>query len=425
MKTLFFDCNMGVAGDMFMAALYELLDQEQQREFCKTMNQLGLPGVVITPETIAHCGIYGTHMKVEVAGVEEESMDVHDHHHDHDHHHNHDHHHGHELHHHHHHEHASFLSIKERIEGMNVSEDVKKNAIAIYERIAMAESKAHRKPIEEVHFHEVGSMDAVADIVGACILVEQLRSERIVSSAIHTGYGQVRCAHGILPVPAPATADLLMGVPSSAGSVEGELCTPTGAAILTHFANAYGNCPEMTIQKIGYGMGKKEFPVANCLRVFLGETKTEHNVTKPSGSIVELNCNLDDMTPEAIGYAMEVLMNEGALDVFTTPIGMKKNRPGILFVCICKPEDSEKMANLMLIHTTTLGVRRVDCSRYTLKRSIKEVQTRLGLVHVKESTLPNGMIRSKVEYDDLVRIAKETGNSLESIREIIRKEIEE
>ena len=416
MKTLYLECNMGAAGDMLTAALLELTEDRQA--FIDRMNALRLPGVRVCAEPAVKCGITGTHMKVTVNGVEEEAGDDHHHDHDHDHHHDHshedhDHHHDHEDDHHHEHHHASMADIDALIDSLAVSEQVKADAKTVYALIAEAESKVHGRPVTEIHFHEVGTMDAVADVVGVCLLMEQLAPEEVIASPVHTGSGHVHCAHGILPVPAPATAMILQGIPSYSTGVKGELCTPTGAALLKHFANRFGDRPIMTVSAIGYGMGKKDFDQANCVRAFLGESEgTREMITK-------LECNLDDMTGEDIGFASEQLFAAGARDVFTQPIQMKKNRPGILLSVICLPEDADRLAEVMMKHTTTLGIRRQDMSRYALDRREETVSTPYGDVRVKRST-GMGVERIKPEYDDLAAIAREKALSLNTIRKEIR-----
>lgn len=438
MKLIYLDCNMGIAGDMFMAALYELLTEEKKEEFLHKMSKLGLSGIRVEPEPVVRCGICGTHMKVEVCGQEEEGLDIthgSENHHGHrkeGEEHSHEHHRAGEHGHHHGHHHTSMEDIRNQIALLPVSDKVKEDSIAVYGKIAEAESAAHGKTVEEIHFHEVGTMDAVADIVGTCLLMEMLAPDKVIASPVHTGFGQVRCAHGILPVPAPATAYLLKKVPSAAGSIEGELCTPTGAALLTYFADAYGTAPEMVTENIGYGMGRKEFPAANCVRSCMGEAAEQTLIdTAKNGkakgacgtgdTIAELDCNLDDMTPEAIGYAVEVLFENGALDVFTVPVGMKKNRPGVLLVCICKKEDAKRMAELMLFHTTTLGVREKECHRYKLDRNVEAVQTTFGPVRIKTAVLTDGTVRRKPEYDDVAAIARQKGLPYAKVTEEIER----
>lgn len=270
MKTLYLECHMGAAGDMLMGALLELLPDPDA--FLETINSIGLPGVKIQAEPSVKCGITGTHISVKIHGEEEHSED---HHHPDTHTHEHSHQgtpvpsHSH-THEHHHHCHRGMAEILEILEHLNVAEDVKQDVKQIYQLIAKAEGQVHGKEVSEIHFHEVGTLDAIADITGCVMLLHQLGAEQIVVSPVSTGFGQVHCAHGILPVPAPATVLLLTGIPCKAGSVEGELCTPTGAALLKYFATSYGQMPEMVMEKIGYGMGAKDFQAANCVRAILG-----------------------------------------------------------------------------------------------------------------------------------------------------------
>ena len=426
MKTLYIECNMGAAGDMLLASLAELTGDVKACE--AQLNSLGIPDVTYNFEDSVKCGIKGTHARVVALGVEEDEhmhehaheheAHEHDHHHEehhhehvheehahthshehehfHEHEHDHDHHHEHEEHHHHHHTHMS--DIENIINGLNVSDKVKADALAVYGLIAEAESKAHGKPITDIHFHEVGTMDAVADIVGVCVLLEQIGADKIVVSPLATGFGQVRCAHGILPVPAPATASIIEGIPTYSGDVEGELLTPTGAALLKHFADSFGTRPVMAIEKTGYGMGKKDFAKANMLRTFIGEADNE------SDKVVEMKFNVDDMTGEEIGYATGVLMDNGALDVFTTSVYMKKNRPGILFTVLVKLEDKEKFAKLIFGNTTTIGIRYNEMERFKLARREEKVMTRFGEVSFKVSE-GFGVTKTKPEYDDVKGIA--------------------
>ena len=426
MRTLYLECAMGAAGDMLMAALLELTDDREG--FIRRMNALGIPGVKVEAEKAVRCGIAGTHIRVEVQGEEETSRDVHDgpehchehehahehdHGHDHDHgrHHGHDHNHGHD-HGHHHHPHTSLAGVEAVIDGLAVSEKVKADAKAVYALIAEAESHVHGKPVDEIHFHEVGTMDAVADVVGVCLLMEEIGAESILASPVHVGSGQVRCMHGILPVPAPATEYLLRGIPAYGGRVQGELCTPTGAALLRHFVNRFGDRPVMRTKAVGYGMGQKEFEQANCVRAFLGESEGGRE------EITRLECNLDDMTGEDVAFAMEQLFRAGARDVYTQPIGMKKSRPGLQLNVICLPRDADSLAAVMMRHTTTLGIRRMDMSRYVLQRRTETVRTACGPVRVKTAS-GMGVVRRKAEYDDLAALAEEKGITLEEVREAL------
>ena len=425
MRTIYLDCGMGAAGDMLMAALLELCP-EKKEEFLGKMNGLGLPGVKVEAEPAVKCGITGTHMNVTVFGEEEESEDVHDHGHAHTHSHEacesiaadglHSHVHSHDGHghSHHHHHHYTMAGIASIIDGLDIPAPVKEDMKAVYALIAEAESHAHGMPVDQIHFHEVGTMDAVADIAGVCLLFHELGADQIIASPVHVGSGHVHCAHGILPVPAPATAHILQGIPVYSTQVQGELCTPTGAALLKHFVKEFREMPVMTTSKIGYGMGKKDFERANCVRAFLGDT------AETGDEIAELSCNLDDMTAEAIGFAEEALFEAGALEVYTIPVGMKKSRPGILLTCMCRREDEEKMVELLFRHTTTLGVREHISRRFTLKRREETVETAYGPVRKKISQ-GHGVTRAKLEYEDLAAIAKKTGRPLEEIRKEIEK----
>ncbi len=481
MKTLYFDCGMGAAGDMLMASLYEICPDKER--FLKMMNEMGLPGLSVEAEPSVKCGITGTHMKVTIHGEEEESVDVdlqghehhhdhdhehdHDHHHDHHHDHNHDHHHDHnhdhtddhhdhshedhhhshemaesaaeqtihehthdgQFEHHHdeqsdldhahdhrhsHHHHTSMAGISHIIEHLELPEEVKTDIVAVYRLIAEAESHVHGKTVEEIHFHEVGTADAIADIAGVCLLMHMIVPQKVIASPIHVGSGNVHCAHGILPVPAPATAFILQGLPIYSGVIKGELCTPTGAALLKHFVTEFKEMPVMRTAAIGYGMGKKDFERANCVRVLLGETE------ETGSEVTELSCNLDDMTPEALGFVQEILFAAGALEVYTIPIGMKKSRPGILLTCMCRCNDKEKMVSLLFKHTTTLGIRESISKRYTLTRTIKEHETPYGVIREKVSE-GYGVCRGKLEYEDIAKIARENGMSLEEVKELVEK----
>ena len=400
MKTIYLDLQMGAAGDMLSAALFELLNENQKEQFLKKINDAGIHGVSVSAEPSVKCGITGTHFTVLVDGEEESE---HEHHHDHE-----EHHHEHEHHHH----HTSLHDIEHIVEHLEVSDFVKKNVIEVYNLIAQAESHAHGKPVTDIHFHEVGTMDAVADITSVCMLIEMLGADQIIASPINVGSGQVHCAHGILPVPAPATAFILQGIPTYNNQIKGELCTPTGAALLKHFASSFGNMPPITTEKIGYGMGKKDFEAANCVRAMLGTTNQN---TK---TIVELTCNLDDISAEQIGFAIEQLFDAGALEAYTVPVTMKKSRPGNLLCVMCKEQDKQRIIETIFKHTTTLGIRQNISERFTLERTIETVQTEFGPVRIKKSS-GFGVSRSKYEYEDLARIARQTGKSISEIETAI------
>ncbi len=403
MKTLYIDCSMGAAGDMLMAALYELLPEAERQEFLTKMNGLEIPGVRVSAEQKETCGITGTHVRVEIFG-EEEGKDHEHHHHDPDHHHDHD---GHGHHH-----HSGLAEIRKLIDSLDLPEKVKADAKAVYEIIAGAESRVHGREMDQIHFHEVGTLDAVADVVGNSLLIHMIKPGQITASAVHVGSGTVRCAHGVLPVPAPATALILQGIPAYGGEIKGELCTPTGAALLRYFVDEFGPMPAMRTGAVGYGIGTKEFPQANCVRAMTGETD------KQSADVIELAANLDDMTAEEIGFAMEILLEAGALDVYAQPIVMKKSRPAVKLVCMAKPEDRMRMADLMLKHTTTIGLREYSCSRITMEREIEKRQSPWGEVDVKVCR-KDGLTKVKAEFDQLATLAKEHGLSVREIREKI------
>ena len=413
MKILYLDCGMGAAGDMLAGALLELLPDPDT--FVQELNALGIPGVSFRRETAEKCGIRGTHLSVTVHGEEEESIDCgpgHAHMHDHGHAHEHDHTHSHAQEHPHahahgHHHHSSLHDIEHIVCGhLPIPERVKQQVMAVYRLIAEAESHAHGVPVTEIHFHEVGTLDAVADITAVCLLMDRLSPDEVVASPVHVGSGQVKCAHGILPVPAPATAYILRDVPIYGGSIRGELCTPTGAALLRHFVTRFGDMPPMRTQAIGYGMGKKDFAAANCVRAMLGE-----DAGQGGDRVWILACNVDDMTAEAVGFAMERLFDCGALDVYTVPIGMKKSRPGTMLCVLCRPEAKDAMLDCLFRYTTTIGVRELALQRHVLDRRVTTLDTPYGPVRRKE-VRGRGAERYKYEYEDLARIAREKGVSL-------------
>lgn len=451
MKTLYIECAMGAAGDMLTAALLDLLSPEEQQAFLEQMNQL-LPGVQMQVHPAQKCGVQGLHVHVLVNGEEEHSHDhgpvhpevhpapavhehPHEHDHDHEHHHEHEHSHTHEHEHPHdhvhehdhphehehghgHHHHATMAWVEHTIQETNLPPEVKEQALEVYRTIAQAESAAHGCPVDQVHFHEVGALDAVADVTAVCLLLHILAPEKIVASPVHLGSGQVRCAHGILPVPAPATAYILQGVPAYTGTIRGELCTPTGAALLKTFAQSFGPMPVMVTEKVGIGVGSKDFEAANVLRVFWG-TDAEQEQTKKD-QIVELRCNLDDMTGEAIGYVCELLLEAGALDVYTAPIQMKKSRPAVLLCCLCHPSEQDKLTQLMLRHTTTWGVRASAMGRSVLATRIVPVKTKYGMIRIKQGT-GYGVKKCKVEYGDMAAAAARAGVELAKVERAARK----
>ena len=388
MKTLFLDCGMGAAGDMLTAALLEL--HPDPEDFLRRLNA-ALPGEIrVSSAPDEKCGLRGTHVTVLIEGDEEGEE-------------------------HHHHRHTDLSEIRSRIAALDVPEQVRADVAAVYDSIAEAESAVHGRPVENIHLHEVGSWDALSDVLAVCWLMYELKPDRILASPVHVGSGKVKCAHGLLPVPAPATERLLRGIPMYSGEIRGELCTPTGAALLRHFVASFGPMPVMRVEKSGFGTGKKVFAAANGLRALWGESGQDGD------TVLELCCNLDDMSGEAVGFAVETLLGAGALDVYTTPIGMKKSRPGIMLTCMCRAQQRDEMLRLLFRHTTTLGVREYSCARYTLHRSLRSVETAFGPVRVKTAE-GWGVKREKGEYEDLARIAREQGISLWEAAELTKNE---
>ena len=390
MRTLYLECGMGAAGDMLTASLFELFDNKE--EITAYLNSFGIEGVRFLPEPETKCGIRGTHMSVLIHGEEEgcgHHADCNVHHHG-----------------------RGTPEIKETVDALNVSDKVKSDVLAIYDIIAAAESEVHGVPIDEIHFHEVGTLDAVADITAVCALIEKLSPDRIVASPVNTGSGTVKCAHGILPVPAPATAVILKGIPAYSNGINSELCTPTGAAILRHFADEFAPLPQMIIEKTGCGMGKKDFETANCVRAFIGYRD------ETGEDIIELRCNIDDMTGEEIAFACERCFDSGALDVYTVPIGMKKGRPGIMLCVMCKAENRQTLLNTLFTHTSTIGIRENSFRRYTLNRETEETETPFGIIRRKISR-GYGVSKEKYEYDDLAAVALKSGKSISEIKKSI------
>ncbi|HPY45763.1 MAG TPA: nickel pincer cofactor biosynthesis protein LarC [Sphaerochaeta sp.] len=405
--TIYIDAGMGAAGDMLTAALVEVLGNKE--ETVRELNHLGIPGISFHSEKSEKLGIVGTRMVVRYNGKEEGiDGEVIHHGHGHGHEHNHP---DHGSDHHHHHGHSSLHDIEHIVSShIHVDEAVKKDIMAVYRMIAEAESHVHGKTVDEIHFHEVGMMDAIADITAVCYLFSKLNLDKVVVSPIHVGSGTVTCAHGIMPVPAPATAYLLQGCPIYSSEIKGELCTPTGAALLKYFATEFGEMPIMKVSSIGYGMGKKDFERPNAVRIMAGEEEGKKDV------ITALECNVDDMTSEELGFAMERLMEEGALEIFATAVVMKKSRPGFLLSVLTDEDKKEKMISLIFSLTSTIGIRETRHSRYVLERKTEEVETRYGIVKKKISH-GYGIKKEKFEYDDLATIARKEHLSIREVRE--------
>ena len=405
MRILYLDCGMGAAGDMLAGALVSLLSKEEQESFIKMINNIGVDGVKVSLSDDAKCGITGKHFKVEIDGVEEHSHDVHEH----EHHHEHEQEHGHH-HEHHHHGKGPFPKELEAVaEKLDCPNDIQK----VYELLAEAEAKVHGKYVSEIHFHEVGMKDALIDIASVVYLMNKLKVDKVVVSPVNVGFGKVKCAHGILPVPAPATAELVKGIPTYAGRFEGELLTPTGAALLKYYADEFSYQPLMNVIKCGYGTGNKNFESANVVKAVLGEVTDE----LISENVIELNCNVDDMSAEDMAYATKALIENGAKDAFVTPVIMKKGRSGMLLTVLCSAVDKERFVSLIFKHTSTIGIRVKETERIILNRHEETVHTKLGDVRVKYSE-GYGVKREKPEFEDLRKLAEENNISVAEARKI-------
>ncbi len=443
MKTLYFDCSSGASGDMIAASLLELLPDPDP--FVHEFNHIGIQqtghgSIELSAHAAKQCGLHGTHVHMHLMPSDahtwtEECCDhdhEHEHHHDHDHDHDHDHHHEHEPHcdhehdHHHDHEHdhhhdhvhgMTMDNIESILSTLPLSDNIRGNCLSIFQYIAEAEAHVHGCPVRQIHFHEVGQLDAVADVLAACMLIERLAPDQILASPVCTGKGFIHCAHGILPVPAPATARILLGIPCYQGQLEAEMCTPTGAAILKHFVQKFCDMPPMIPERIGFGFGTREFPDRpNMLRTFFGENIVKNqavttNNTESAAHFAELHVNVDDMTGEQIAFATERLLDEGALDVWTIPIIMKKSRPAQTIACLVPSVHTERFVHLMLQYTSSFGVRVFPCERPELERNIETVQTQYGPIRKKYST--NSTIKhQKWEYSDISGLAQKHEMSL-------------
>ena len=429
-RILYLDCFSGISGDMFIGAL---LDAGLDLQFLQAeLAKLGVAGYQLRVSRVDRSGISATKFDVDVEPQgnghhHHHDDDGHHHHHDdHGHHHHHDdhgHHHHHDDHgHHHHHDqhdnhgHRSLSTIRRLIEESTLAPGVRQRALAIFQRIGEAESRIHNIPIETVHFHEVGAIDSIVDIVGACIALEALGIERVISSPIHVGSGSFKCAHGTYPVPGPATAELLRGVPSYSKDVAGELATPTGAAIVANLTSDYRAMPLMKIDRIGYGAGTRDYPqYPNVLRVILGELVEDEDRTAESVTVIE--ATIDDLSGEIFGHFMGRALAEGALDVFYVPVQMKKNRPGVLLTLLCRNEDRARMARLIFSETTTVGIRYREERRQILVRHKETVETPYGPITVKVSSDTDGTVLTRhPEFEDCQRAAAEHGVALRVVQ---------
>lgn len=399
MKILYFDCFSGISGDMTLGALIDL--GVSVEDLKKELKKLNLSGYELSVNKTAKYGIAGTDVDVIL---------THDpHHHDHE---------GHEEHRHH---GRNLKDIIDMIDRSELKDSVKAFGKKVFFEIAQAEAKVHHKSPEEVHFHEVGAVDSIIDIVGVAICLDLLGVKKVLSSPLHEGQGFIECQHGILPVPVPAVMEMLSGsqIPVVINDINTELVTPTGIGIIKCLASDFGNIPPMTIDRIGYGFGKKDIGRLNTLRIVLG-TLLENKADLET--IVSLETNIDDMSPEILGYMMEQLFENGALDVFYTPIYMKKNRPATMVTVLTKIESEQKLVDIILLESSTIGIRRNILDRYVMDRETIQVNTSLGMVKVKCSF--NGKIKKySPEYEDCKELAARTGIPIREIYENVMKNL--
>ncbi len=391
MKILYYDCFAGISGDMNLGALIDLgIDEEYLK---KELARLPVHGYELRVEKDIRKGITGTRVQVIV-----------DDHHRHLHKDNHHHEHGMG---HHQHQHNSFAEIRHLILSSTLDDQVKKMSLSVFEKVALAEAKIHNKPVEEVHFHEVGAIDSIVDIVGAAICLKKLGPDMVQCSTVELGGGSVHCAHGIYPVPAPATTEILRNIPVRKGTVDYEATTPTGAAILAACVQQFTDKSNFSILKTGYGIGTRDADIPNVLRVFLCESDDLHDPETIPSYIIE--CNIDDMNPEFYDYIIDSLFVAGAKDVYITPIIMKKSRPAVKLSVLCTPDAEGRVNEVLFRETSTIGVRKYRIEKTMLERKIETISTHLGEVRIKSAYYQGVCIKSKPEYEDCIKIAREKG----------------
>ena len=391
MKTLYFDCSSGISGNMTLGALLEIIGDENY--LLEELKKLNVDGYKIKISKQVKNGITGTYVDVML---------------DEEHHHEHEHDHEHE--HHHHHEHRNLNDVYSVIDNSSLDEKTKALAKRIFLRVAKAESKVHNKPLEEVHFHEVGAIDSIVDIVGTAILINKINPDRIISSVVNDGYGFIECAHGTMAVPVPATSEIFAAsnVKFRQIDIDTELVTPTGAAIIAELAEEFTTLPAMVTEKIGWGTGSKDLKIPNVLKVYYGEIQEKNE------NFVVMETNIDDCSGEILGYTSEKLFENGALDVFFTPIFMKKNRPAYRLTVACKKEDMFKLQNIIFKETTTIGIRYRFEARTELGREFVEVDTKYGKIKAKKVT-NDGETYVYPEYESMKKIAKENNIPLKEL----------
>lgn len=416
MKTLYFDCSSGISGNMVLGALTEIIGDEQY--LIEELKKLNTDGYKIEISKKVKNGITGTYVDVIVDGKDEYGHEHHIHEHHHEHEHEHEDEHEHE--HHHHHEHRNLNDINKIISESTLEEKTKELAKRIFTRVAKAESKVHDKPLEEVHFHEVGAIDSIVDIVGTAILINKINPDKIISSIVNDGYGFIECAHGKMSVPVPATSEIFAsrGVKFRQIDIDTELVTPTGAAIIAELAEEFTTLPAMETKKIGWGAGYKDLDIPNILKVYYGEMQEKNE------NFVVMETNIDDCSGEVLGYTSEVLFQNGALDVFFTPIFMKKNRPAYRLTVACKKEDMFRLQNIIFRETTTIGIRYRFEARTELGREIIEIDTKYGKLKAKK-VVNNGEEYIYPEYESMKKLAKESNIPIKELYKIDELKIEE
>ena len=383
MKTLYFDCFAGASGDMILGAMIAAgVDPLVLRE---QLSLLGVEGFSVEFETVNRSGLSATYARVKAA---------------------------------HQHAHRHLADILKIIFASGLSEGVKQRAAKIFSRLAEAEARVHNEPVDHVHFHEVGALDAIVDVVGASICFELLAIDHFVCSPLHVGSGTVEMAHGRFPVPPPAVTELLRGVPFYSTEIAGELLTPTGAAIITTVADEYGGIPQMVVEQVGYGAGTREYEkFPNVLRVLLGEANS-HTATDERLWMIETN--IDDLSPQIVGHVMDRVFELGALDCYFTPVQMKKNRPGVLLSILCGKREKEAVMRLVFTETTTLGVRSYEVERRALERTIVSVETQYGPIDVKVAHLNGQVVNEMPEFEQCRRAAKDADVPLKVVEEAVR-----
>ena len=380
MKLVYFDCFSGISGDMTLGALVDAgCDAAQLRS---ELQALSVPGWELTAEKVWKNGLAATYVRVK---AEDQTK------------------------------HRSLSAILQILKGSHLANPVRERAAAIFTKLGEAEARVHDVPIEKIHFHEVGALDAIVDIVGACIGFHALGVERFACSPLNVGGGTAKMAHGVLPVPAPATANLLQGKPTYSNGVQSQLVTPTGAAIVATLCDSFGPQPPMSVSAIGYGAGTADLEgQPNVLRLMIGEA-AEKVVPGFDQEIAVIEANLDDMNPQIYGYFSEKALAAGALDVFTTPVQMKKNRPGTLVTVLCNPADMDTLMSLIFAETTTFGVRTYRAQRRVLPRESVKVTTSFGDVRIKLSRVNGRILHVAPEYDDCRKLAVEKNVPLQRV----------